>query len=104
LLPAQFEEDAMVERVTERSDGVTNERVTETGGGTVVVERGGGSGAGLLIGFVLLIAVVIGAVYLFNQNNRENAKTDAVQQAAKDVGGAAKDVGDAAQDAAKKVQ
>ncbi|MBB4839434.1 hypothetical protein HNP52_002503 [Sphingomonas kyeonggiensis] len=94
----------MVERVTERTDGVTAERVTETGGGgTVVVERGG-SGAGLLIGFVLLIAVVIGAVYLFNQNNRENAKTDAVTQAAKDVGGAAKDVGDAAQDAAKKVQ
>jgi hypothetical protein len=53
---------------------------------------------------VLLIAVVIGAVYLFNQNNRENAKTNAVTEAAKDVGGAAKDVGDAAQDAAKKVQ
>lgn len=94
----------MVERVTERTDGVTAERVTETGGGTVVVERGGGSGVGLIVGLVLLIAVVIGAVYLFNQNNRENAKTDAVTQAAKDVGGAAKDVGDAAQDAAKKVQ
>ncbi|MBB4097212.1 hypothetical protein [Sphingomonas kyeonggiensis] len=93
----------MVERVTERTDGVTAERVTETGGSTVVVERGGG-GTGLIIGLVLLIAVVIGAVYLFNQNNRENAKTDAVTQAAKDVGGAAKDVGDAAQDAAKKVQ
>ncbi|MFS2109431.1 hypothetical protein ACCC88_07080 [Sphingomonas sp. Sphisp140] len=94
----------MVERVTERSDGVTAERVTETGGGgTVVVERGGG-GTGLIIGLVLLIAVVIGAVYLFNANNRENAKTDAVTQAAKDVGGAAKDVGDAAQDAAKKVE
>lgn len=93
----------MVERVTERTDGVTAERVTETGGSTVVVERGGG-GTGLIIGLVLLIAVVIGAVYLFNQNNRENAKADAVTQAAKDVGGAAKDVGDAAQDAAKKVQ
>jgi hypothetical protein len=93
----------MVERVTERSDGVTSERVTETGGGTVVVERSGGSG-GLIIGLVLLVALVIGGIYLFNQNNRENAKTDAVTQAAKDVGGAAKDVGDAAQDAAKKVQ
>ncbi|MDG2532365.1 hypothetical protein P6144_01795 [Sphingomonas sp. HITSZ_GF] len=93
----------MVERVTERTDGVTAERVTETGGSTVVVERSGGGG-GLIIGLVLLIAVVIGAVYLFNQNNRENAKTDAVTQAAKDVGGAAKDVGDAAQDAAKKIQ
>ena len=93
----------MVERVTERTDGVTAERVTETGGGTVVVERGG-SGAGLIVGLLLLVALVIGGIYLFNQNNRENAKTDAVTQAAKDVGGAAKDVGDAAQDAAKKVQ
>lgn len=94
----------MVERVTERSDGVTAERVTESGGnGTVVVERSGGGGAGLLIGLVLLIAVVIGAVYLFNQNSRENAKTDAVTEAAKDVGGAAQDVGDAAKDAAKKI-
>ncbi|WP_342250808.1 hypothetical protein [Sphingomonas sp. OTU376] len=94
----------MVERVTERTDGVTAERVTETGGASTVVVERRGNGAGLLIGFVLLIAVVIGAVYLFNQNNRENAKTDAVSQAAKDVGGAAKDVGDAAKDAANKIQ
>lgn len=95
----------MVERVTERTDGVTAERVTESdgGSGTVIVERSGGGGAGLLVGLVLLIAVVIGAVYLFNQNSRENAKTDAITSAAKDVGGAAKDVGDAAKDAAKKV-
>jgi hypothetical protein len=96
-----LEEELMVDRVTERSDGVTAERVTETDGSTVVVERSGGGGAGILIGFVLLIAVVIGAVYLFNQNSRENLKTDAVTQAAKDVGGAAKDVGDAAKDATK---
>ncbi len=95
----------MVEqRVTERTDGVTAERVTETGGGgTVVVERGGG-GFGLLIGLVLLIAVVVGAVYLFNRNNRENLKTDAVTQAADKVGDAAQDVGDAAKTAANKVQ
>jgi hypothetical protein len=98
----KFEEDAMVERVTERTDGVTAERVTETGGSTVVIERRGG-GSGLLIGFVLLVALVIGAVYLFNQNARENAKTDAVSTAAEKVGDAAKDVGDAAQDAAKKI-
>lgn len=88
----------MVERVTERSDGVTSERVTETGGSTVVVERRG-SGVAWVIGLVLLIAVVVGAVYLFNQNNRENLKTDAVTQAADKVGDAAKDVGDTAKDA-----
>ncbi|OSZ68742.1 hypothetical protein CAP40_09365 [Sphingomonas sp. IBVSS2] len=93
----------MVERVTERSDGVTAERVTETEGSTVVIERRGGGGS-LLIGLALLIAVVIGAIYLFNQNSRENAKTDAVSTAADKVGDAAKDVGDAAKSAANKIQ
>jgi hypothetical protein len=96
----------MVDRIVERTDGVTAERVTETDSSpnTVVVERSGGSGAGLLIGLAVLVLVVIGALYLINQNNRENVKTDAITQAAKDVGGAAKDVGGAAQDAAKKVE
>jgi uncharacterized protein HemX len=94
----------MVERVTERTDGVTTERVSETSAGpsTVVVERRGG-GAGLLIGLALLIAVIIGGFYLYNQNARENLKTDAVTDAAKSVGDAADDVGGAAKDAAKKI-
>lgn len=96
----------MVDRVVERTDGTTSERVTETAsapaGSTTVIERRGG-GAGLLIGLAVLILVVIGALYLINQNNRENIKTDAIAEAAKDVGGAAKDVGGAAKDAAKKV-
>ncbi|TGX44562.1 hypothetical protein E5A74_07240 [Sphingomonas naasensis] len=96
----------MVDRVVERTDGTTSERVTETAsapGSTTVIERRGGGGAGLLIGLAVLVLVVIGALYLINQNNRENVKTDAITQAAKDVGGAAKDVGGAAKDAAKKV-
>ena len=90
----------MVERVTERTDGVTTERVVETGGTTTVVERRG-SGAGLLIGLAVLILVVIGAMYLINQNSRENAKTDAITGAAEGVKDAAKDVGDAAKEATK---
>lgn len=90
----------MVERVTERSDGVTTERVTESGGGTTVVERRG-SGAGLLIGLAVLILVVVGAIYLINQNNREAVETQAVTGAAESVGDAAKDVGDAAKEAVK---
>lgn len=95
----------MVDRIVERTDGVTAERVTETDAGpsTVVVERRGGGG-GLLIGLAVLVLVVIGALFLINQNNRENVKTDAVTDAAKSVGDAAKDVGGAAQDAAKKVE
>jgi hypothetical protein len=96
----------MVDRVTERTDGVTTERVveSETAPSTTIVERRGGSGAGLLIGLAVLVLVVIGALYLINQNSRENAKTDAVTSVAKDVGDAAKDVGTAAKDAARNVQ
>ena len=95
----------MVDRIVERTDGVTAERVTETDAGpsAVVVERRG-SGAGLLIGLAVLILVVVGALYLVNQNSRENIKTDAVTDAAKSVGDAAKDVGGAAKDAAKKAE
>ncbi len=94
----------MADRIVERTDGVTAERVTETDSpSTVVVERRGGGG-GLLIGLAVLVLVVLGALYLINQNNRENVKTDAITQAAKDVGGAAKDVGGAAKDAAKKIE
>jgi lipid-binding SYLF domain-containing protein len=90
----------MVERVTERSDGVSAERVTETGGnGTVVVERGG-SGAGLLIGLAVLILVIVGAFYLINQNRNDAVRTDAVTSAAQSVGDAAGKVGDSAQKAA----
>jgi predicted metalloprotease len=86
----------MVERVTERDDGVTAERVTETGGTTTVIERsGGGGGAGLLIGFILLIAVAIGAFYLISQNNHQNPKDAAITSAAKSVEKTADKAGDA---------
>lgn len=87
----------MADRIVE--DGVATDRATHT---TVIERRSSGGGAGMtLIGLAVLIAVVIGAFYLFNQNARENAKTEAVTSVAKDVGSAAKDVGDAAKDAAK---
>ncbi|SFK13476.1 hypothetical protein SAMN03159338_3347 [Sphingomonas sp. NFR04] len=86
----------MADRIVE--DGVATDRATHT----TVIERRSGGGAGMaLIGLAVLIAVVIGAFYLFNQNARENAKTNAVTSAASSVGDAAKDVGDAAKDAAK---
>jgi hypothetical protein len=88
----------MAERITEHSDGTT-ERVVDTGGTTIIERRG--SGAGILIGLAILILAIVGAVYLYNQNARENMKTDAVEQAAGKVGDAAKDVGDAAKEATK---
>ena len=74
------------------------DEVTETPHTTVIERRG--SGAGILIGLVLLVAVIIGGFYLFNQSNNENRKTDAITQAAKDVGSSAQKAGDAAQKAA----
>ena len=62
---------------------------------TVVVERRS-TGAGLLIGLALIIAVAIGAYFLLNQSRNDNLRTDAVTAAAKDVGDSAKKAGDAA--------
>jgi hypothetical protein len=94
----------MDERVTERTDGVTAERVTErdSGGGTTVIEtRGGGGGgaAGLFIGMILLAALVIGAVFLLNQNRNDAIKTDAIAGAAKSVERGAEKIGTAAEKA-----
>jgi len=75
------------------------DEVTETPHTTVIERRG--SGAGILIGLVLLVAVIIGGFYLFNQSSNENRKTDAITQAAKDVGDGAQKAGDAAQKAAQ---
>ena len=75
------------------------DEVTETPHTTVIERRG--SGAGILIGLVLLVAVIIGGFYLFNQSNNENRKTDAITAAAKDVGDGAQKAGDAAQKAAQ---
>lgn len=92
----------MVDRVVERTDGVTSERVTESSPGTTtVIERRGG-GAGIIVALAVLVLVVIGALYLYNQNTREAVKTDAITDAAKSVGDAAKDVGGAAKDAVKR--
>jgi uncharacterized protein (UPF0333 family) len=70
--------------------------VTETGGDrTVIVERRGGGGFAVLIGVILLVAVAVGAVYLFNQSQNDAIRTDAVQDAAAKVGTAAEKAGDA---------
>ena len=82
-------------------DRVTETHTTTTGpatpGHTTVVERRSG-GSGLLIGLVLLVAVVIGGFYLFNQNRNDTIKTEAISDAAGAVGDSAKKVGDAASD------
>jgi hypothetical protein len=91
------------ERVTERSDGMTEERVVERdAGGTTYVDRGGGSGVGgVVIGIAVLALVAIIAFFLLNMNQQDAMRTDAVSGAAQSVAqsaeGAAQSVSDAAQ-------
>lgn len=62
---------------------------------TTVIERSGGSGAGLIVGIALLLAVLIGGYYLFARSGSETAKNNAITSAAKSVGDAADKAGDA---------
>jgi len=80
----------------------TDEAAPATSHTTVIREGSGGSGAGIVLALVLLVAV-IGGIYLFSQTSAsESAKDNAIAQAASDVGNAASQVGDAAQSAANK--
>ncbi|MCW3848366.1 hypothetical protein OF829_14065 [Sphingomonas sp. LB-2] len=81
-------------------DDVTTTTTPNSPGQTTIIERrGGGGGMGLMIGFILLVALAIGAFYLINQNRNEAVKTDAISDAAKGVEKAAGKVGDAAEKA-----
>jgi uncharacterized protein HemX len=88
------------ERITERTDGVTTERVVERGEPThttTVVERRGGGG--MLIGLAVLIAVLVGAWFLFAEGQNDAAETKAITEAAQSVGDSAEKAGDAVVDA-----
>lgn len=95
------------ERVTERDDGVTTERVVEstpTAGHTTVVERDrGGSGAGLLIALAVIVALAIGAWFLMNASRNDAIQTEAVSDAASSVAGSVDSAADAVAGAAENV-
>jgi hypothetical protein len=92
------------ERVTERSDGLTSERVIERdAGGTTYVERGGSGMGGLLIGIAALALVAIVAFFLLSSNRQEGIRTDAVTSAASSVADSAAGAADAVGDAARSV-
>jgi hypothetical protein len=96
------------ERVTERNDGLTHERVVERdGGGTTYVEKGGSGVVGVVIGIAVLALVAIVAFFLLQSNRNDAIRTDAVTSAASSVAdsasNAAGNVGDAANRAADSV-
>jgi len=71
------------------------ERTVEHEPQTTVIERRG-SGAGVVIGILVLVAIAILAWFLFAQNRNDTTRTQAVSGAAQSVGQAADKVGDAA--------
>ncbi len=81
---------------------MVEERIIERPTTTVVESRG--SGAGVIAAIVLIALAVIVAVFLITQNNREDAKSDAITGAAQSVGSAANKVGDAAGRAVDKIE
>jgi hypothetical protein len=94
------------ERVTERSDGLTSERVVERDGeDTTYVDRGGGGVGGVIIGIAVLALVAIVAFFLLNSSRNDAVRTDAVTSAASTVADSATNaagaVGNAADSVAK---
>ena len=97
------------ERVTERNDGRTTERVIErdVGGGTTYVDKGGSGMGGVLVGIAVLALVAIVAFFLLQSNRNDALRTDAVTSAASSVAdsasSAASNVSNAASNAADAV-
>jgi len=92
------------ERVTERSDGLTNERVVERdAGGTTYVERGGSGMGGVIIGIAVLALVAIVAFFLLQSSRNDAIRTDAVSGAASSVAESASSAADSVGDAARSV-
>lgn len=81
---------------------MAEERIVERPTTTTVIERRG-SGMGVILAIILIALVAVVAVFMITQNNREDAKADAITGAASSVGKAADKVGDAASDAVNKI-
>ena len=91
------------ERVTERSDGLTSERVVERdGGGTTYVEKGGSGLGGVIIGLAVLAMVAIVAFFLLQSNRNDAIRTDAVSSAASSVADSASTAADSVGSAAER--
>ena len=93
------------ERVVERTDGVTAERIIERSDPTVATSerRDGGTGRLLITLAVIALLAVLAFFLLRPMINAETSKDNAVAGAASAVEGAAENVGDAAKSAADAV-
>ena len=89
-----------IERMRERSDGRTDDRIVERDDETVYVDRGGSGIGDVILGIAVLALVAIIAFFLLDQSRNDELRTSAVTNAASSVSHAARNVGDAAQGAA----
>jgi hypothetical protein len=95
----------MATQTTGSGDAAPTERIVER---EVPVQRdSGGNATAVIFGFILLAAVIIGAVFLINYQRDQTLRTSAVSGAAssvaKSVDNAANSVGNAANNAANAV-
>ncbi|MDB5726178.1 MAG: hypothetical protein JWQ16_2932 [Novosphingobium sp.] len=67
---------------------------------TIIEAPSRSSGAGWVIAIVLVVALVVGAMFFMQRSGSENAKNNAITNAATQVGNAAQKAGNAAEDAA----
>ena len=73
---------------------------TPTAHTTIIREGSSGSGMGIFLAVIPLIAI-IGGIYIFNRNSAsEDTRNNAVAEAARNVGNAATKAGNAAENAA----
>ena len=70
---------------------------------TTIIERRSGGPGGFIMGMMLVLALVIGSIIALQFLRTEQIQTDAISNAAGEVGAAAHKVGDTAQDAADKI-
>lgn len=91
------------ERRVEHPDG-TVEHVSTADHQTVVTERSGGGGLGILGIVIALIAVAVIGYFLLNMNRSEQVESNAIAGAAESVGNAAENIGDAAERAVPPAQ
>jgi len=73
---------------------------------TIIVESPsrGRSGSGWIIALVLVVALIVGAVFIGQMTSSQTARNDAIANAAQDVGQAARNVGAAARNAGDAAQ
>ena len=77
-------------------DERVTERIVEKPTATIIEPKRSGSGAGIILGIILAVLAAIAVYFVAVNSGNEARESDAVAEAARDVGQAAESVGDAA--------